>query len=154
MPSAKTLSLVLSLLVLAVILSVAVWLQKAPSGDDNANDGDCVLDQSDCSFKLGKHSAVVSLSPRPIPIEEQIHFTFDIPDEYRLEEAHIEGVNMYMGRTIVFIDRQQLPLTGISFLGSCSEPSMQWKLSMVFSRDGNSFYRELYFNTTLGNTIL
>jgi hypothetical protein len=148
MPSAKTMSLILSLLVLAAILSVAVWLQKTPSVPENGNDGDCVLDQSDCGFELGKHRATVTLSPRPVPIEEQIHFTFEIPDKYRLEEAHIEGVNMYMGRTIVFIDRQQSPLAGISFLGSCSEPNMQWKLSMVFSRDGNSFYRELYFNTS------
>lgn len=149
MPAAKTLSLILSLLALLTILAVATWLQKAPPVSDNGNDADCVLDQSDCGFTLGKRRGSVSLSPRPVPIEEQIHFTFEIPNEYRLEEAHIEGVNMYMGRTIVFIDRQQNPLTGISFLGSCSEPSMQWKLSMVFSRDGNSFYRELYFNTHL-----
>lgn len=147
MLSARTRSLLITTLILVGVLSVAQWLKTSHSVPEHANEKDCVLDQSDCNFKLGGHTASVSLSPRPVPIEEQITFKFDIPDGFRLEEAHVEGVNMYMGRTVVFLDRQQFPLTGISFLGSCSEPSMQWKVSMVFSREGNSFYRELYFNT-------
>ncbi|GGD52617.1 hypothetical protein [Lacimicrobium alkaliphilum] len=147
MPPSRTLSLLFSLIILVVILSLAQWLRTSSSVPQHTNEESCILDHSDCEFELGGKTGSVSLSPRPVPIEEQIQFTFDIPTGYRLEKAHIEGVNMYMGQTLVFIDRQQLPLSGISFLGSCSEPAMQWKLSMVFSRDDNSFYRELYFNT-------
>ncbi|WP_088328556.1 hypothetical protein [Lacimicrobium sp. SS2-24] len=146
MPATKSFYMVLSAVVLIALFSLSAWLQN-PGKNTSVNEGHCVLDQSDCEFKLGAEWGRVSLSPRPVPIEEPLNFVFYVPDQYRLESAHIEGVNMYMGRTVVFLDRQQAPVTGMSFLGSCREPSMHWKLVMEFSRDGNSFFRQLDFHT-------
>lgn len=89
------------------------------------------------------HDLIVQLEPFPVQVEEQTHLLFNFKKGSNLEnmefqEAWIEGVNMYMGRISVYIEssQQRDKVKGLFFLGSCSEPRMQWRLFIRLKNEG------------------
>lgn len=88
------------------------------------------------------HGLIVELHPFPVSVEEQTQFSVRLKEDSVLsgitvKKAWIEGVNMYMGRTTVFLEKPegQNIANGWFFLGSCSEPTMQWRLFIAVETD-------------------
>lgn len=101
-----------------------------------------------CADEKAGYTVQLKMSPEPIPLEEEIAVTLKMPDQYIFKTAYIEGVNMFMGRTPVVINNQtDGVLTGVTFLGSCSEPRMYWRLTAVFeySKNGKRNEARHYF---------
>ena len=89
------------------------------------------------------HELLVQLKPFPVQVEEQTHFELRLTSQsqrgsLKVQEAWIEGVNMYMGRISVYVEPEQQDsekVTGWFFLGSCSEPRMHWRLYVRLADD-------------------
>lgn len=100
------------------------------------------------------HDLLVQLEPFPVQVEEQTRFELRLADTSRLNkfvvrEAWIEGLNMYMGKTSVYVDEPSDPksVKGWFFLGSCSEPKMQWRLYMKVTTEKGEEILSFDFST-------
>ena len=74
----------------------------------------------------------VTFKPSPVVVEQEIHVTIAFSPQWKLVNAWVEGVNMYMGKSPVIFDAvisEVGSYNGILFLGSCSEPQMHWRLA-------------------------
>lgn len=89
----------------------------------------CIFFDNTCSFDSQHLDLHISFLDAPI-IEEELFISFEISQGNQIKSAWIEGINMYMGKTpIIFEDEKSKDkLKGVTFLGSCSEPKMQWQL--------------------------
>lgn len=80
-----------------------------------------------------KEKVYVTLSPFPVAVEDEINVHLRLTEPLAKSdiqlEAWIEGVNMYMGRSKVVLNSktQDGAINGVFFIGSCSEPKMQWR---------------------------
>lgn len=75
------------------------------------------------------HSSIsVSFSYEPARIEEMMQVKISSLGDEIVEEVWVEGINMYMGRIPVVAIKADNIWVGEFFLGSCSEPKMQWQL--------------------------
>lgn len=121
------LNLILSGAALSGILLGAYWLNQ-PEAVAPQN-GTCQLHHSDCRFEIAGRVGQISIFPRPVPIEEPLAITLQLPEGNRLLSGYIEGINMYMGKIPVIVEQAEgQTVRVVSFLGSCSEPQMQWRL--------------------------
>lgn len=85
-------------------------------------------------------------------IEEELFINFDISKGYVIAGAWVEGENMYMGKTPIIFENIDNKKTnkGFTFLGSCTQPDMQWKLYIeVKSEAGDTSLYSAFFNTRL-----
>ncbi len=86
---------------------------------------ECLLDSLACHYEFeGKYFSLIF---EQVPqTEEELFIRFDLPENYRVKNAWIEGINMYMGKSPVIFDDS--PQRGVTFLGSCNLDTMQWAL--------------------------
>ena len=104
----------------------------------NNHDDDTVVAAK--SFVLNQEVAV-EMQPFPIRIEEQTFFQLSFSNGLSATEleinAWIEGINMYMGKNQanIELDPETGKLQGWFFLGSCSEPIMQWRFYLKLKRE-------------------
>ena len=68
-----------------------------------------------------------------VVVEEEIFIKFDLPQTLKLENAWVEGVNMFMGRTPVMNAQTDEVGRYVTFLGSCNLEQMQWRLVFQLS---------------------
>lgn len=92
----------------------------------------------------------MQINPVPIPLEEELTVTLSIPIQRVFQRAWIEGVNMYMGKLPVVVEGSHtigthVSYDAITFLGSCSEPNMRWRM-VVEVAEGNGRTERLFFN--------
>ena len=85
---------------------------------------ECDLSVRQCSF-LHKDGEISVKFLSKIETEEELLLSIALPDSLQLEEAWIEGVNMYMGKTPIIPENDVF----VTFLGSCNLEKMQWRLS-------------------------
>tara|TARA_R110002124_G_scaffold224875_3_gene390160 strand:- start:24 stop:446 length:423 start_codon:yes stop_codon:yes gene_type:complete len=85
----------------------------------------CDLSLGKCTFVYGNDEISVKFLS-PIVTEEEILLTFELPQDVKLTDAWIEGINMFMGKTPVIQEGERY----ITFLGSCNLDKMQWQLNM------------------------
>jgi hypothetical protein len=102
----------------------------------------CIFDISDTRFSLQ-----FLQSPE---VEEELKLQIEYPDTYSLSKAWVQGVNMYMGKSAVLLDSNELlgeQLVGEAriFLGACSEKNMQWQLITVYI-DTSGQELKLFYN--------
>lgn len=92
---------------------------------------ECQLRDNACFFSNDDMELSIEFMQAPV-VEEELTLNFTFSDNVLVQGAWIEGVNMYMGKTPVIINtlNYRSPLTGITFLGSCSQASMQWRLML------------------------
>lgn len=80
-------------------------------------------------IELQNHSSInISFSHKPARIEEMMQVKISYLGDKIVEKAWVEGINMYMGRIPVVAIKADNIWIGEFFLGSCSEPKMQWHL--------------------------
>ncbi|WP_438865421.1 hypothetical protein [Neptunicella sp.] len=116
------------------------------------NDTYCAINDGQC--QITKNGQVISLqmSPANIPLEEEITLKFTLPNELIVNQAWVTGINMYMGKTPVIIESVAGNVTqAVTFLGSCSEPHMQWLLSLDVENRQTHQQQRLYFRFTTQN---
>lgn len=127
-------------LVLICLLSVLAAVIYTENVNEPLNRGyECRLSDQMCSFdgELGSLSVTFEQPPE---IEEELVIDFYFSSNILLKRAWVEGSNMYMGRTPVVPENSTdgafklnsidalNSFKGVIFLGSCTEPLMQWNL--------------------------
>lgn len=122
------------------VLLASLWLQQSyfKSGQVNT-----VFDGLTFTGKLVSINILVN----KIDIEEEIPMEFIVDEKYTLSHIWVEGMNMYMGRTPVLIDSNNNKV-GVMFLGSCSEPQMQWRINVeLVNENGDKELEQFSFVT-------
>lgn len=140
---------------LIFILTVVYWYNFQSS--HTVEGLSCDLDNGQCTSVFDQKEVKVRVLD-PLVIEEELNVQMEYPTTYKLTQAWIEGVNMFMGRSRLELldpstNAEKHNIKGIFFLGSCSEPKMQWKLVLEFTEEGGDevHYREVRFSTFQGN---
>jgi hypothetical protein len=85
-----------------------------------------------------------------IEVEEEISFTVTVPNNTRIKQMWVQGINMYMGKNAVVVDsvyakEMKKVYNAHLFLGSCSEPAMRWQL-IIQTTDNNELEQSWFFN--------
>ncbi len=115
-------TLILFLVLLTISLSGVYYKNVNSNGESPQN---CDLSLGKCTFVYGnKEISVNFLSP--IVTEEEILLTFKLPPGFKLTEAWIEGLNMFMGKTPIIEEAGRY----VTFLGSCNLDTMHWQLNV------------------------
>jgi hypothetical protein len=105
---------------------------------------ECQIAVDSCTL-LNESGAIRIKFLTAIETEEEMLLNIDLPKGLSLDEAWIEGVNMFMGKTPVMLENNQY----ITFLGSCSLSKMEWKLNLKIS-DKNGLvqlYSAIFYTT-------
>lgn len=106
----------------------------------------CNFVNSQCRFLLDQKPVVAAFDAVPAP-EESVTLTLSLPTGEAVERAWIEGVNMYMGKVPVLMEPDGTGAWhGWFMLGSCSEPMMQWRMTLTLKGRREPAY--LYFKTS------
>ncbi len=150
-------------LTLVVVCLLIVLVANKFAGNVNKTltpGAECNLQQNACQFvdDLGSISTVFK---QPPIIEEELSVEIKLSNDLILNDAWVEGVNMYMGRIPVISDfdgnfdagnrdlRAKDSFKGIFFLGSCTEPTMLWVMIIEVQNtvtDQTKSYK-VYFTT-------
>ncbi|MEP4889790.1 MAG: hypothetical protein ABJV04_07180 [Aliiglaciecola sp.] len=79
----------------------------------------------------------IAFSEFPIMIEEMLNIEITYDTQYVVRKGWLEGTNMYMGKTPLFLESSRIDkqnnhvlLDAQLFIGACSEPNMRWKLTI------------------------
>ncbi|MFC3121722.1 hypothetical protein [Agaribacter flavus] len=128
----KTIS---GLVILATFLCLVLLSEYKQVGVNDVlnRDSACRLQSNQCEI-TSKYGAI-SINFKQMPIsEEMLSIVFSLPSGYQINSAHIEGVNMYMGRTPVMFEQGKKINEGTTFLGSCNIEEMQWQLQFTIKK--------------------
>jgi hypothetical protein len=115
-------TLILFIALLAISLS-GVYYKNVNSSINPS--GECDLTVGKCTF-VYKNDEISVKFLSPIVTEEEILLSIELPQELKLTEAWVEGVNMFMGKTPIMKTDDGY----VTFLGSCSLAKMQWQLNL------------------------
>lgn len=141
--------ILLPLLVFSAILGVYI----------NYTDSRSIKSTKQCNIDLTQECVVfdnnqqVSVQfSQEIEVEEELLLTIKIPNETKITNMWVQGVNMYMGKNAVltdstFIDKGNKVYKARLFLGSCSEPAMKWQL-IIQTQDDKQTEQSWFFNFT------
>jgi hypothetical protein len=117
-----------SIALLAVLVGVFFNIEK--KGDKPFDV--CDMTENTCLFSFqNKDFSIEFVSS--VVVEEEIFIKFDLPQTLKLENAWVEGVNMFMGRTPVMDAQTDEVGRYVTFLGSCNLEQMQWRLVFQLS---------------------
>lgn len=106
----------------------------------------CKFVDGECVFLVQGMLANARFSQPPEP-ETSVTIMLNLPDDYQIESAWIEGVNMYMGKVPVLLEQNNSnEWQGWFMLGSCSEENMNWQLRLNIKGQAAPSY--LYFSTS------
>ncbi|WP_416308515.1 hypothetical protein [Neptunicella sp. SCSIO 80796] len=112
----------------------------------DANKSYCSLEHGQCEINQGEQSILLQIQPESIPLEEELSLTFTLPSGYNITRGWITGINMYMGKIPLIIESVDNNQTqAVTFLGSCSEPDMQWLMTLEVENTHRQQTDTLYF---------
>lgn len=122
----------------------SVWQVKEP-----AKGYQCHFSERDCRILLTQGELQVSWQRFPVVLEEELYVTFEYPNQLSLGNVWIEGINMYMGKVPVLIQQTERGWSeGITYLGSCSEPNMRWRMVVELFNNQSGQRQRYFFNFT------
>jgi hypothetical protein len=98
--------------------------------------GECDITSDTCSIPVFDSQLSVKFEQVP-QTEEELYLNVDLGRGLSVEQAWIEGVNMYMGKTPVLFEDPTHPSRAVTFLGSCNLTEMQWRLHLKIKKDGS-----------------
>lgn len=137
-----------------LILSVVYSLNQNKSSILYENQ--CYLESDQCVIQLQNSLVQISVENFPIQIEENISISVEHANQYVMQGGWLEGTNMYMGKTPLFIQNSETKIgttvhQGNLFIGACSEPSMRWKLVIDLQNieTGQSHLLSIFFQTQI-----
>ena len=132
-----------------IFIVITAWLSNNVNNTLNHNH-DCNLSLEICEILLDGQNFSIEFEQKPV-VEEELYIKFVIPTGWVIENAWIEGVNMYMGKTPVMFESPDNLSQGITFLGSCNLAEMNWIMYVKVDQKGstNSHLLALPFTTYL-----
>lgn len=100
---------------------------------------DCKIDPDQC-LQLSTENSEIQINTRTIIVEQNYKMTFSSNSE--IAGAKLEGINMNMGTipvlmNLVSTSEKKYVYQADMFLGMCSEPYMQWLLTIKY-KNGTS----------------
>lgn len=135
-------TLIIFIALLAISLS-GIYYKNVNSSIEPS--GKCDLTVGKCTFVYRNDKISVKFLS-PIVAEEEILLSIELPQELKLTEAWVEGVNMFMGKTPIIKTDDGY----VTFLGSCSLAKMQWQLNLnVENQNGQVKIYSAAFHTSL-----
>ncbi|GGW88656.1 hypothetical protein [Alteromonas halophila] len=147
----KRLQKILGPITILIVAAGIFWAQQELSTSDVKSNSDikslqCNFVNSKCQFLLDGEPATARFDRTPAT-EEPITVTFTLPSSVTITRARITGVNMFMGQIPLILDKtDNRTWEGWFMLGSCSEPVMQWQITVEIK--GRSAPAHLFFSTT------
>lgn len=123
-------------LLLALVLTAFAGWFLAPVNNTLTDSENCDLTEQVCIFDKGSNRFSIEFTHKPVS-EEELTVKFNLPSNWVIEKAWIEGVNMYMGKTPVMFENVNKATQGVTFLGSCNLAQMKW-LMFVELRQKNT----------------
>lgn len=102
-----------------------------PMPQESSSTGLCQFEEGPCKKTISGIEIALQIHPAHVPLEEELTLNFSLGSGVIVKDAHIEGINMYMGKTPIMFDsttERDDQVEGMSFLGSCSEPRMRWQV--------------------------
>lgn len=111
----------------------------------------CYFEGTQCTLENQDQIIKVAFLNQQIEIEEELQLNIQYPAHFALNQAWVEGTNMFMGKMNVELSEPKLDgdnvmSNGVLFLGSCSEPNMRWRLVLEFKVSGKTLTEKYYFN--------
>lgn len=107
----------------------------------------CEFVNQECNIALNNNNISAAFEKQP-EVEESITVNFSLPLTKQVESIWIEGVNMYMGKIPVLVEQQENGVwSGWFMLGSCSEPTMRWKMLIHVEGEGKPYV--MFFDTKM-----
>ncbi|PAJ72817.1 hypothetical protein CJF42_19095 [Pseudoalteromonas sp. NBT06-2] len=82
-----------------------------------------------CNYSGGY---TISLENELITPEEKFVIKFNAPENSKIQQAKLEGVNMYMGSIPLFFEYKNGIWQSNAMVGACAEPIMHWRLTLDF----------------------
>jgi hypothetical protein len=141
---------------IALLVLVGAYFRGDPSSTLTLGK-QCTLDGlTACNLAAGEQRVSVQLL-EPIVLEEETLLLVTVPEGFTINTMWVQGVNMYMGRTPIMVDKQfikdgHIYYNATFFLGSCSEPNMKWQL-IIQGHQENIATDSWFFNFNTGRSI-
>ncbi|MBT1449644.1 hypothetical protein KJ365_02030 [Glaciecola sp. XM2] len=122
------------LLFASMLIAVFLGIYIANVNKELNTSSECDITFSSCEMRLFNEQFRVKFE-HPPEIEEELFLQFDLGEHLTIEEAWIEGVNMYMGKTPVMFEDKLNNNRAVTFLGSCNLSKMHWHLHVNVKTD-------------------
>ena len=117
--------------VLFYLLSVFVLLGCQPAPIYTEQSSTCQPNQQ-CNYSGG---IAVALDKPDVQPETPFDLLLTLPEGWRVKNAKMTGINMYMGMIPVFFEQNNHQWHAQTMVGACSTPNMMWQLSITLQRD-------------------
>ena len=122
-------------LFLLAFASILIIIYTLNTTSFNKNSYDCTVYVQKCDIQL-KEGPLRVLILEQLVVEELIPVKISLPTPLKVEQIHIEGINMYMGKSPVHqiagrytdLRSNQNEWVGEFFLGSCALAQMDWRM--------------------------
>ena len=139
--------ILLPLLVFTVAIGIFLNYTESPS-IKSIKQCNIDLTQECIVFDNGQQISVQFL--QVIEVEEEILLTITVPNNTKIKQMWVQGINMYMGKNAVLADstyakEAKKVYNARLFLGACSEPAMRWQL-IIQTTDNNELEQSWFFN--------
>ncbi len=83
----------------------------------------------------------------PIPLEQRIKLTLELPDRVKPGLGNVEGVSMYMGSIpLQWKQTDTGKWQADLYLGSCTEPRMTWRLTVPLQSEFDDLPAQISLN--------
>lgn len=106
----------------------------------------CTIQNNRCEFNVDQQKFDVIFVEKPVP-EEEVRFSISSNEDFNIENAWIEGIDMYMGKSPVIPELvEPSRLQAVFFLGSCNLRTMEWRMMLKFKQKTHPI--EVRFTTT------
>jgi hypothetical protein len=122
------------LVFISAVIAVILGIYLANVNDTLNAGGECDITRNTCKINVLNSQISVKFEQPPIT-EEELFLEFEFGKGIMIEQAWIEGVNMYMGKTPVLFEDSSKPQRAVTFLGSCNLSQMQWRLHLNVKTD-------------------
>ncbi len=139
-------------LFLLTFASTLIIIYMLNSTSLKKNSYTCTLYLQKCDIQLNEGPLQVVILEQLV-VEELIPVKISLPTPLKVEQIHIEGINMYMGKSPVHqisgistdLSSVQDEWVGEFFLGSCALAQMEWR--MVVKLEGYDKAVNILFTT-------
>ncbi|MDE3270708.1 hypothetical protein [Pseudoalteromonas sp. G4] len=98
-------------------------------------------------------SSLLKIIDESVIPETEFSIVFTPDSEVEIIDAHIEGVDMYMGKIPLFFSRnKQMQYTASGMVGVCSKKEMVWRIYLHYRKNGSQEGKIATLNFVVTNT--
>lgn len=126
------------LIITILLIFIAIFGVYLGNVSNSLNFSDsCDLTLNACEQHAFNERVRAKFEQAPIT-EEELFITFSSSESISIQNAWVEGVNMYMGKTPVLFEDPSQAERAVIFLGSCNLQEMQWQLNVNVKNNATS----------------